>query len=321
MTQDANEGDEPGGADDEQDDAGTAPREAVLHRVTAGTIVTALIVVIAIWLLTQTEELPLRGVVAAGAAVTVVALTRPCTTFLRRALLAIGPLTVIVAGMWIGANSPRHTWFGALVSNGPRDGREVAITFDDGPNDPATLAIAKILDDHGAKGTFFIVGKALDVRPDIVQQLLDTGHLVANHSYHHDSTAWLDPRYPELTQTQASFHEQLGVCPAFFRPPHGQHTPFMAYDVHANGMVMVGWDVSAADWLATDPEALAERILRKVKPGSIIDLHDGLDGDVNRDRSVLVEAMPYLLDGLRERDLVPVRLDHLLGRPGYLERC
>ncbi|MEA3020775.1 MAG: peptidoglycan-N-acetylglucosamine deacetylase, partial [Actinomycetota bacterium] len=212
-------------------------------------------------------EQPLRALVVAGAAVAVLAaVLRPRSRLVGRSLLSIGALTVVGAGMWIGANSPRHTWFGALVSNGPRDRREVAITFDDGPNVTATLAIASILDAHHAKGTFFIVGKALDRRPDIAKRLLDDGHLLANHSYHHDYTSWLDPRYPELTMTQASFRAHLGVCPAFYRPPHGQHTPLMAYDVHANGMTMIGWDSSAGDWLAKDPKALARRILRHVQP-------------------------------------------------------
>jgi peptidoglycan/xylan/chitin deacetylase (PgdA/CDA1 family) len=304
MAQDANESDQPAHADQRE------------HRVPEALHVAPVIVValVALWLLTQTAELPLRALVAVGAIVGALSLRWP-----RRMLVPAGAVIVVFAGSWIGANSPRHTWFGSQVSNGPRDANEVAITFDDGPNDPATLAIAEILDDHGAKGTFFIVGKALVNRPDIVQALLDGGHLVANHSYNHDSTAWLNPAYPELTQTQRAFEREVGVCPAFFRAPHGQHTPFMAYDVHANGMTMVGWDVSAGDWLAKDPKALAARILRKVKPGSIIDLHDSLDGNVHSDTHVLVEAMPYLLDGLEERGLKPVRLDHLLGRDGYLD--
>ena len=75
------------------------------------------------------------------------------------------------------------------------------------------------------KGTFFTVGKALDARPDITRALYDDGHLLGNHSYHHDYWRWLDPRYPELDRTQDAFERALGVCPGFFRPPHGQRTP------------------------------------------------------------------------------------------------
>jgi peptidoglycan/xylan/chitin deacetylase (PgdA/CDA1 family) len=240
------------------------------------------------------------------------------------AALAVSVVAVVVlasTAAWAGANSPSAEWFGTLVSHGPRDQRRVALTFDDGPNATATLAIARILDRAGVKGTFFTVGKALDARPDISRALLGDGHLLGNHSYAHDSYRWLDPRYLELARTQRAFARRLGVCPAFFRPPHGQHTPLMAFVVHRHGMTMATWDVSAGDWATSDAGVIARRVLGKVRPGSIIDLHDGLDGHVNVDRTVLVRAMPAILDGLRRRGLQPVRLDVLLHRPGYLTDC
>jgi hypothetical protein len=158
---------------------------------------------------------------------------------------AAAAVSTVGGTLWIGANSPTETWFGSQVSHGPRDGREVAITFDDGPSDPYTLQIARILDDHGAKGTFFAVGKAVEERPDIVRELRSDGHLLANHSYHHDSWRWLDPRYPELQRTQLALERAAGVCPAYYRAPHGQHTPFMVRVLNEHDMTMVGWDVSA----------------------------------------------------------------------------
>jgi peptidoglycan/xylan/chitin deacetylase (PgdA/CDA1 family) len=233
----------------------------------------------------------------------------------------IAALIVAAVTFWIGGNSPTATWFGKQVAHGPRDGRRVAITFDDGPDDPYTLRIAKILDEHDAKGTFFTVGKALDRRPDISRALRADGHLLGNHSYQHDSWRWLDPRYPELERTQQAFRRQLGVCPTFFRAPHGQHTPFLAHVVGDHGMTMVGWEVSAGDWKTKDARVVARRVLDGVKPGSIILLHDGLDGSVTADRSVLVRAVPLILDGLERRDLKPVRLDALLGERGYGDHC
>jgi peptidoglycan-N-acetylglucosamine deacetylase len=238
----------------------------------------------------------------------------------RAAATAAALLTAGTA-CWIGANSPTATWFGSQVAHGARDTRQVAITFDDGPDDPYTLEIARILDERGAKGTFFMVGKALERRPDIARALRENGHLLGNHSYHHDSWRWLDPRYPELERTQRVFRRQLGVCPTFFRAPHGQHTPFMARVVGDHGMTMVGWDVSAGDWKTDDARLVARRVLDDVDPGSIIVLHDGLDGDLTADRSVLVRAVPMILDGLARRDLEPVRLDTLLDERGYGDHC
>lgn len=229
-------------------------------------------------------------------------------------------LTVLTT-CWVGANSLNAAWFGALVTHGPRDGRLVAITFDDGPDARSTLAIRDVLDRYRVKATFFTVGKALDARPDISRALASDGQLLGNHSYHHDALGWLDPAYPELERTQRAFARRLRTCPSFFRPPHGQHTPFMAHVAARHRMTMVGWDVSAGDWATSDPQLVAGRILRKVRPGSIVLLHDGLDGNVDADRSVVVRALPLILRGLRARHLRPVRLDRLLGRPGYRGRC
>ena len=230
---------------------------------------------------------------------------------------------VAVAGavVWQGANTHTGNWFGHQVAHGPRTDNRVALTFDDGPNSTATVPIRDLLDARGVKGTFFLVGKAVAARPDLARALVARGHLVANHSYRHDSRAWLDPRYPELAMTQRVVDRDLGVCPAFYRPPHGQHTPLLARVVHRHGLTMVGWDVSAGDWNAHSAAHLAERIVAKARPGSIIDLHDGLDGRVDADRTVLVAALPPILDGLAAKGLQPVRLDDLLARPGYLKAC
>jgi peptidoglycan/xylan/chitin deacetylase (PgdA/CDA1 family) len=221
---------------------------------------------------------------------------------------------------YIGANDADAAWFGKLVSHGNRNSPQVALTFDDGPS-ASTLQIAQVLDHYGVKGTFFSVGKAVASRPDITQAIAADGHLIANHSYHHDAWRWLDPRYPELASAEKLIHADTGQCPAFYRPPHGQHTPFMAHVVDNAGMTMVTWDDSTNDWQSKNAKKIATAILAKAKPGSIIDLHDGLDGNVKADRSVLLTALPLIITGLKAKGLQPVRLDALLGVPGYLSTC
>jgi peptidoglycan/xylan/chitin deacetylase (PgdA/CDA1 family) len=241
--------------------------------------------------------------------------------FATRVLAADVVVLTLLTTCWVGANERTVSWFGALVNHGPGQGRAVAITFDDGPNVGATLAVRDILDRNHVKATFFTVGKALDARPDISRALMADGQLLGNHSYLHDSLRWLDPGYPELARTQRTFKRRLGVCPTFFRPPHGQHTPFMADVVSDHGMTMVGWDDAGGDWATRDPQLVASRILDHVRPGSIILLHDGLDGDLTADRSVVVKALPLILEGLTAQDLRAVRLDRLLRKPGYGDHC
>jgi peptidoglycan/xylan/chitin deacetylase (PgdA/CDA1 family) len=278
-----------------------------------------------LWLVTQLRDGVLLPVVAVaigtGAGLASFAPRRDGHTGLATGVMSVGAVALVAVTLWTGANSPRATWFGPLVSSGSRSQPEVALTFDDGPNATTTLAVRDILDANHVKGTFFTVGKALDARPDISAALLADGQLLGNHSYHHDSVRWLDPRYPELTRTQHAFAKNLGVCPALFRPPHGQHTPFMAWQIHRAGMRTVTWDVSTADWSTTDADLVTRRILAQVQPGSIIDLHDGLDGHVDVDRTVVARALPGILAGLRAKGLQPVRLDVLLHTRGYLAHC
>ena len=260
-------------------------------------------------------------VVTVVAAISNMAVNRRQRSAASGATVGVGVVAAtwaILTMSWVAANTPTVNWFGGTVSHGPRGTNEVAITFDDGPDDPFTLEVRDILDAHGVKGTFFTVGKALDARPDISRALFDDGHLLGDHSYHHDYWRWLDPRYPELDRTQDAFERNLGVCPGFFRPPHGQRTPFMSWLVHRRDMTMVTWDVSAADWSSHDGARVAADVLERTRPGSIILLHDGIDGTVHADRSVLLTALPLILDGLKERSLQPVRLDELLGQPGYV---
>ena len=137
---------------------------------------------------------------------------------------------------------------------------------------------------------------------------------MGNHAYHHDEWRWLDPSYPELERTQDAFARQLGTCPVWFRPPHGQHTPLMANVVHHHRMRLAMWDVSGSS-RTNDPRVFADKVLSRVRPGSIIDLHDGVDGTAKA--SVVVKALPLILDGLQQRHLKPVRLDELVGGPAY----
>ena len=255
-------------------------------------------------------------VVAAGTALTVRS-PRPAR---RARAIAFGTaLTVVTFGMtaYFGASTVSAQWFGGGVTHGPRNSGEVAITIDDAPNSTATGQIMNILDDAHVHATFFVVGQALVRRPDVVRSLYRHGHLVANHSFHYDQWRWLDPRYPELERAQLAFQKEIGACPAWFRPPNGDRTPFMARVVHRHKMRIAMWDVSANDRRHQSADEIVNRVVRNARSGSIIDLRDGVDGASPSQRAVLVQALPRILAGLRSKHLKPVRLDQLVGGPAY----
>ena len=209
-------------------------------------------------------------------------------------------------------------WPDGVISRAGRAKGMVALTFDDGPNVPATSQIREILNSYGVRGTFFTVGKALDTEPDVSRALVDDGHVLGNHSYSHRFAGWLSPSYDELATAQDSFARNLDLQPVFFRPPYGLISRPMRQALDERAMTCVTWDVAVEDWSLEDAGEIVRRVLDTTHPGSIVLLHDGHDGDVTGDRMVLVKALPAILDGLRERSLEPVGLDTLIEMKPYL---
>ena len=99
------------------------------------------------------------------------------------------------------------------IESASRAQRRVALTFDDGPNDPHTLRIADILEAHGVRGTFFVVGKAVAARPGIARELVRRGHLLGAHSYGHGRLDVFTSGYPELARVRQVLQDHVGVAP------------------------------------------------------------------------------------------------------------
>lgn len=241
----------------------------------------------------------------------------------RATRLASRPALVLAVVLVVGAVTvaPGVLHVGGGTGHAARTQDVVALTFDDGLNGDYTLGVARALEARGAAGTFFVVGHTLIEQPEVARSLVAHGHLLANHSSDHEKPSILDPLYRKLADGQAQFVATVGQCPRFYRAPHGVYTALSWLAIKRAGVQVVNWDVEVRDWDATDPRELAQRVLAKVEPGSIVLLHDGRDGRPGRDRTVLVQAMPLILDGLQARGLRAVRLDELLGTPGTLERC
>jgi peptidoglycan/xylan/chitin deacetylase (PgdA/CDA1 family) len=303
---------------------------AVLARAASGSgrlrVVGGLTALVAAWLLTQRSDLVsvmiLAAFLGAGAGLLIGPRGEASASPRRARTRIVGTvllLAVIGFAMYVGAETPDSHWFGGGITHGSSRNNAVALTFDDGPNLSATLPIMRILDAAHLKGTFFEVGKAIDADPQITRALYQHGQLLGNHSYNHDQWRWLDPRYPELERTQRAFQRAIGVCPAYYRPPHGDRTPFIAHVVNNHHLRIIMWDDSSIDWASSNPRTIAERTVSGAHAGSIIVLHDGLDGIPTANREVLVRALPLILDGLRAKHLNVVGLDQLIGGPTYVK--
>lgn len=188
----------------------------------------------------------------------------------------------------------------------------VAITFDDGPDPVFTPQVLRLLADHGAKATFFCIGKRVQAHPGIVKDIIGQGHTLGNHSFSHSNTFGFKSTWAvvtELQETERTVQEQTGLRMRLFRPPFGVTNPPIARAVAAQDLVCVGWSIRSLDTTWRSADQVWKRILRRLKGGETILLHDtGEKG---------VEVLERLLVFLRANNLSAVPVDQLLGIKPY----
>jgi peptidoglycan/xylan/chitin deacetylase (PgdA/CDA1 family) len=190
-----------------------------------------------------------------------------------------------------------------------RGGSLVALTFDDGPDPVFTPAVLDILAAHGGRATFFVIGEHVEQHPDIVKRIIAEGHEVAHHTHRHPRVDELDPR--ELT---AEFDEALAalvefdVEPIWYRPPRKALTFAQKRLARERGMRVALWTRSVERSCFCSAEQAARVITAETRPGDILLAHDG-----RLDRSMTVEALPAILEGLAARGLTCVTLSEMHG--------
>ena len=208
-------------------------------------------------------------------------------------------------------------WFIATVKHGPRHGDAVALTFDDGPDPSVTPAVLDELQRYGARATFFVIGKQLAAHPELGRRIMAEGHVVANHSWQHSYLQNFRLRRwqtAEIGRAEHAIEEVTGhASTRLYRPPVGMKTGDQARALGALGLRVIAWSVHSRDTIDPDPHAIARRVLRGIRGGDIVLLHDG-DRVPGRRRSC-PEAVRLILAGLREKGLRAVTVPELLGSP------
>jgi peptidoglycan/xylan/chitin deacetylase (PgdA/CDA1 family) len=194
----------------------------------------------------------------------------------------------------------------------------IALTFDDGPDPEETPRVLEVLERHGARGTFFMVGKSAQRHPEIVARAVSAGHAVANHSWDHLSFRRIRGSYRRAEIRWCG--EALAPHGArLFRPPYGDQSLASRLDALLCGYGVVCWDVVAEDWRDDPPELLVQRVMRRLRRGSIVLFHDTLYTTTDerfRDRGPMRQALEILLSRLGEHyRFVTVPELLRLGRP------
>jgi peptidoglycan/xylan/chitin deacetylase (PgdA/CDA1 family) len=220
-------------------------------------------------------------------------------------LVSAGLLTGISAGAYLyAAQCPTSQVFGKTIL-ASSDVDEVALTFDDGPNDPYTMQLLELLDRRQVRATFFLMGSYVRRCPEVARAIHRAGHLLGNHTVSHPSLMWASPAHvrEELITCTAIIEDATGEVVRYIRPPFGARRPDVLRTARELGLTPVMWNITAHDWDATDPHDLAARVRRgllhnqKRHRGSNLLLHDGGHRALGTDRSVTLSAVDLLLDG------------------------
>jgi peptidoglycan-N-acetylglucosamine deacetylase len=218
---------------------------------------------------------------------------------------------------------PAAPVFGRVYSGLPTSDKVIALTFDDGPNEPYTSQILDVLAHYNVKATFFLIGKNVELYPDIALRILADGHIIGNHSFSHNANHALSfSYYKDIDKAEQAIADATGVETALYRPPHGRKSPWELKNVTRMGYKEILWDISTNELSKHDPEFLADQIIKKSRPGGIIDLHDGygaLHNTSRADKSKVVEMLPLIIERLEAEGYSFVTIPQLLNIPAYIQ--
>lgn len=224
---------------------------------------------------------------------------RPLTLSAAGAALLVGGY--FYAGLW-----PKSQIFGRTLIAGD-DPDEIALTFDDGPNDVYTERLLDLLARHNAHATFFMIGRFARARPALVRRIREAGHLIGNHTWTHPRLMFQPPGRvrEELATTNSVLEDILGERVEYFRPPHGARRPAVLRIARELGLIPVLWNVTVFDWKPIPAEGLLQKmrcgIARNQRRGrgSNLLLHDGGHTGIGVDRSRTLAATAALLESSR----------------------
>ena len=189
---------------------------------------------------------------------------------------------------------------------------QVAITFDDGPNAEFTPQILELLKAHHAKATFFCIGKHAEQQPELVQQIIEEGHTIGNHTYtHSDFFDFYNKQnvIAEIKNTNTIISSIINKEMKLFRPPYGVTNPAITKALKHTKHHVIGWNIRSLDTVKKDEKKILNRITKNIKPGAVILLHDS--------QEITVRVLEQLLLFLQENNYQSVTIDTLFNIEAY----
>jgi peptidoglycan/xylan/chitin deacetylase (PgdA/CDA1 family) len=193
--------------------------------------------------------------------------------------------------------SPTGQWYGRTFTGLPAGSKRLALTYDDGPNDPHTLRLLEVLAKHNVHATFFLIGRYVKQRPDIARQIAQAGHVIGNHTFNHPNLIFASARQTatELQQCEQALHDAVGEHSRLFRPPFGGRTPGTLRVARKLGFEPVMWNVMGWDWSGKSADYVEQSVDKHIHGGDVILLHDGSHATFGADRSQTILATDRLV--------------------------
>lgn len=222
----------------------------------------------------------------------------------------IAVLLVVCFGLFKISRSRNFQFFGGLTSRVETDQKVVALTFDDAPT-VRTDEVLEILKQKDVRATFFAIGKAMEENPDQAKKIVEDGNQLANHSYSHQRFLLKSMSFTknEIEKTNKLIRSAGYSGEIVFRPPNGKKLFILPWYLRQSKIKTMMWNVEPDTYVAGDTQKIVEYTLENTKPGSIILIHPFCESDCAADR----EALPQIIDGLRDRGYTFMTVNELIG--------
>lgn len=222
---------------------------------------------------------------------------------MRRSLFLIFAAQLVLYPDSAWAKRPKENSTQLVYWHGDNARKQVALTFDDGPHPEYTACILDILAQHNVKATFFLLGRNVERYPDLARRIAAEGHVIGNHGYSHHELKVLSRKRirQEIEKGYAVIHATTGESPVLFRPPFGLFNRAVISEMKEAGQQLIHWSLSPKDWARPRESVLVRRVVKRVRNGSIILLHDSHPFKESGRRDRTVNALPLLIESLREK--------------------
>jgi len=214
--------------------------------------------------------------------------------------------------------APSGEWYGRTFRGMPRPSKKLALTYDDGPNDPYTPQLLEVLAKHGVRATFFMIGRYVQHKPQIAREVVQAGHVAGNHTYTHPQLIF-EPAIQvraQLSSCRRILEDTIGQPSNLFRPPFGGRRPAVMRIVRQEGLVPVMWSVTGYDWKPTTAESIERHVTRQLGGGDVILMHDGGHIAMGADRSHTVQATDRVITKYKQQGYEFVTVPEMMKAAG-----